>query len=121
MPEKAILAKLNRQFKPRVNVPSKTLLSVRGIKGRVSSGGYSNLETRDKEVLVFSPEIKVFSKKKRSSPGIDPSISQFLSRLFEVLCYFRHEYFFFFFFFFFREHLDFARKIGKSAMIHLFF
>ena len=95
------------------NVPSKSLLNVRGMKGRVSSGGYSNLGTRGKEILVFSPKIKVFSKKKkRSSPRIDLSISQFLSRLFEVSCYFRGEYLFFF-----REHLDFARKIGKSEMI----
>ena len=38
------------------NIPSMSLLSVRGMKGRVSSGGYSNLETRGKDIqkLMFS-------------------------------------------------------------------
>ena len=38
------------------NVPSKSLLSVRGMKGRVSSGGYSNLGARGKgfQKLMFS-------------------------------------------------------------------
>ena len=31
------------------NVPSKSLLNVRGMKGRVSSGGYSNLGARGKD------------------------------------------------------------------------
>ena len=31
------------------NVPSKSFLSVRGMKGRVRNGGYSNLGTRGKD------------------------------------------------------------------------
>ena len=62
------------------NVPSESLLSVRGMKGRASSGEYSNLGIRDedfqksmfskkrKRVLIssalFSPKLMVFSKKK---------------------------------------------------------
>ena len=41
------------------NVPSKSLLSVRGMKGRVSSGGYSNSGTRGKDFQKL-----MFSKKK---------------------------------------------------------
>ena len=44
------------------NVPSKSLLSVRGMKGRVSSGGYLNLGTRGKDFqkLMFSKKEKEF-------------------------------------------------------------
>ena len=44
------------------NVPSNSLLSVRGMKGRVSSGGYSNLGTRGKDCqkLMFSKKEKEF-------------------------------------------------------------
>ena len=44
------------------NVPSKSLLSVRGMKGRVSNGGYSNLGTRGKDFqkLMFSKKEKEF-------------------------------------------------------------
>ena len=59
--------KLKKGLHLESNVPSKSLLSVRGMKGRVSSGGYLNLGTQGKEVLVFSPKIKVFSKKKKRS------------------------------------------------------
>ena len=44
------------------NVPSKSLLSVRGMKGRVSTGGYSNLGTRgmDFQKLMFRKKEKEF-------------------------------------------------------------
>ena len=44
------------------NVPSKSLLSVRGMKAHVSSGGYSNLGTRGKDFqkLMFSKKEKEF-------------------------------------------------------------
>ena len=45
-----------------INVPSKSLLSVRGMKGRVSSGGYSNLGTRDKDFQ--KPMFKNIKKEK---------------------------------------------------------
>ena len=47
---------------PVTNVPSKSLLSARGMKGRVSSGRYSNLETRGKDFqkLMFSKKEKEF-------------------------------------------------------------
>ena len=62
-----------------INVPSKNLLSVRGTKGRVSSGGYSNLGAREKNfqksmyrkkesfdlvVHFFLPKSRCFLKKK---------------------------------------------------------
>ena len=43
------------------NVPSKSLLNVRRVKGRVSSAGYSNLGTRGKDFQKL-----MCSKKKRS-------------------------------------------------------
>ena len=51
-----------KKDKPMVtaNVPSKSLLSVRGMKGRVSSGGYSNLGARDKNF-----QKSMFSKKRK--------------------------------------------------------
>ena len=45
------------------NVPSQSLLSVRGMKGCVSSDEYYPRQ----KVLVFSPKIKVFFLKKKSS------------------------------------------------------
>ena len=52
------------------NVPSKSLISVRGMKGRVSNGGYSNLGTRSKDFISDLPILFPKSRcllKKRSS------------------------------------------------------
>ena len=55
------------------NVPSKSLLSVRGTKDPVSNGGCSNLGAREKDFQKsmyrkkesFDPKMMVFSKKKK--------------------------------------------------------
>ena len=123
------------------NVPSKSLLNVRGMKGRVSNGRDSNLGTRGKDFqkLIFSkklssPKVKVFSKKKVFT-SISSLISLFCFRnqgvlkkkglhlelisLFSNFCpdFSRFRAIFEVKTIFFREHLDFGNKTGKSEMI----